>query len=406
MRFAGDRQVARIVTRDLNEQAVVRAALVELTRGVQEPGSVAERGRQPQMVPKARANGLKERSVLACPVEVRHEGHVVSRPRLAEEPTEITLNRLRRMPALPVELNPVQLEQRSVIRKPALGAELRQQPVGVVLALLHVRLVESVDAEQRARGRGRHFPAEKFLAKVQFVRQFDPDHRVSGAFERAQSRLDRAGLRAVVAVRLELQVDKQPVFSVACRLPQLFAGDGHETLAFLPGALGDELLRPVAESLDFRRRDERDLVPPGARRLRHDDAELHPGIIFGRHAAGAGVDHALRPFQQGANVDALERGRNNAEIRERRIPAPDVRLAVNDRAKLVLPRQLFERSPGIGDGDKIFARPVALELLNAVVEVFEEGQALGGAARFARDQEERSRWIDRLLQPRNTFRDG
>src|SRR5439155_27207245 len=114
----------------------------------------------------------------------------------------------------------------------------------------------------------------------------------------------------------------------------------------------------------------------------------------------------LRPFEQRSNVDALECSRNNAEIRERRISAPNVGLAVDDGAELVLPGQLFERSPGIGDGDKVFAGPVALQLANAVVEVFEEGQALGGARRLARDQEERSRQIDRFLEPRNTFRDG
>ena len=229
---------------------------------------------------------------------------------------------------------------------------------------------------------------------------------MSSAFQGTQFGLDLARLRAVVPVGLKFEVDKQPIVSVARRSSQSFTSYRHQSLPFLAGALGDELLRPVSKGFDLLGRHERHLVPAGARRLRQDDAQLHAGIVLGRHAAGAGVDHALGSLEQSAHVHTLQRGRDHAEVRQGRVAAADIRLAVNDSAELVLARQLFERRSGIGDGHKVLPGAVALQLANTLVEVFEKGQTLGGASRLAGDQKQRARGIDRLLQPHDAGRYG
>ncbi len=48
--FVGDRKVGRVIRGELHEQAPTRVAFVQLSRGVKEPGSVPDRGRQPVLV--------------------------------------------------------------------------------------------------------------------------------------------------------------------------------------------------------------------------------------------------------------------------------------------------------------------------------------------------------------------
>src|SRR5436309_1102337 len=71
----------------------------------------------------------------------------------------------------------------------------------------------------------------------------------------------------------------------------------HDALALLACALRDELLDPVAEGRDLRRRDERDLVATLRREAAHHRAEPHTRIALDRHRVGAGVPHLHGPLQ-------------------------------------------------------------------------------------------------------------
>src|SRR5919199_998152 len=77
-----------------------------------------------------------------------------------------------------------------LLPQPAFAREGFEQLLGRVLRLLHVRLVERVDAETPAgEGRG-DLPEEELFAEVVGVRERAVDYGVACGFERLELRLD------------------------------------------------------------------------------------------------------------------------------------------------------------------------------------------------------------------------
>ena len=68
-----------------------------------------------------------------------------------------------------------------------LRLELFEQPLRVVLRLLHVRLIERVDAEERAGDGGGELPGEENLAEVERVFEHEIDDRMAGVGELASA---------------------------------------------------------------------------------------------------------------------------------------------------------------------------------------------------------------------------
>ena len=71
------------------------------------------------------------------------------------------------------------------------------QRARLVLARLDIRLVERVDADDRAGDRGGDLPAEEFLADVPDVLHADPRDRMAGPLQRRH----RLALRRIDAAR-------------------------------------------------------------------------------------------------------------------------------------------------------------------------------------------------------------
>ncbi len=67
-----------------------------------------------------------------------------------------------------------------------------EQSLRLVLRLLHVRLVERIDAEPPAGDRRRDLPQEELFAEVVCVVERAVDDRVPGGFERLELRLGLA----------------------------------------------------------------------------------------------------------------------------------------------------------------------------------------------------------------------
>ena len=178
--------------------------------------------------------------------------------------------------------------------------------------------------------------------------QREPHDRMARRLKRRRRRRPASASNAVVGA----QVDEEAVVAVDLRRAQRLAVHGQDALALFAGALGEQLLQPGAEGGDRRRGDERQLVAllvgqraQDRRRARRRDSRAR------RHSARTPAP-SLGAVEQRAEVDADERRRHQAEVRERRVAAADVRRVAEDRAEVRVVRQLLERRAGVGDGDE------------------------------------------------------
>jgi hypothetical protein len=132
----GYRQLRLRFVHDLDEDAAVRAALVELAGGVEVAGAEADRCGHAEAVAEGDARGLERGGVRGVAIEVGRDGDVVAGDDRREDVVE----------AADLELR---------------AAAAGEDAGGGVLGLLDVRLVERVDVEDVAGdGRG-EFPAEE-----------------------------------------------------------------------------------------------------------------------------------------------------------------------------------------------------------------------------------------------------
>src|SRR5205085_185096 len=86
----------------------------------------------------------------------------------------------------------------------------------------------------------------------QWVIEFQRHHGVPGFAQGP----DPCGI-AVVAVG-EGEPDEEPVVAIDLGWSQRFVGNRHQPLPFFAGALRDQLLRPEAKTVQWRRREEKD----------------------------------------------------------------------------------------------------------------------------------------------------
>src|SRR5688572_19766230 len=121
-------------------------------------------------------------------------------------------------------------------------------------------------------------------------------------------------------------------------------------------------------------------------------------VVFGGNVMHAGVKRALGPIKQRLEVEALQRGWNHPEEGERRVAPTDVRRVKEYPAEAVTFGHLLHQRSGIGYGDEILARTIALYLPDPVKEIFVEHQRLGCSPGLAGDDEHRMRKIDALFK--------
>ena len=230
----------------------------------------------------------------------------------------------------------------------------------VVFRFLNVRLIEGIDAEKSARDCGGEFPCEKDLAEVEGIREDLIDDGMAGIgkfFETAN-----------VIRSAQPHGDEQAILAVIANVEQWLARDGQDAFAFLAGALRDELLDPQPERVERPRRDERELV---ASRLRHRSdhrAELRRRIFFDRGDL-RDVRGVIGAIEKRDDVDAAQRRRHHAEIRERGVAAADVGHVDEDLAELVALRVALQLRVGVGDRDEVLAGAIALHRLHAIVKI-------------------------------------
>ena len=135
------------------------------------------------------------------------------------------------------------------------------------------------------------------------------------------------------------------------------------------GAFRDQLLHPVAEGAECRRKEERSLCRgrrfAASARIAPSD---RPGFSLALRQAGSRVHHALRSLQECADVNARQRGGNHAEIGQGGVSSADIRRSRENPAEFLFASQLLRGRPRIRDGDEIFAGALAFQFVRGARE--------------------------------------
>ena len=170
---------------------------------------------------------------------------------------------------------------------------------------------------------------------------------------------------------------------------------GTMPLPSLPGAFGDELLDPEAETRDFRRCRQRKLVPSFQRQRTQRGAEPAAGVVPHARACLAAGGHLGDAVQQLPAVHAAERGGHEPEERADRVPPTEVRRVLEYAPEPLRGAALRERCAGVRDCDEMPSGPLrAHGTLHDVPKVLVERVRFYGAAGLRRDDEQRTRRVD------------
>src|SRR5581483_11458714 len=276
-----DLQLLPVVLDHLEVEAGVGPALVELPGRVEVAGPEAPGHDAPGRRARAAGRGAQRGLVRRRGLDEGLEADVAAGPGRREE----------------------LLRRGDVLELGVPGGEHLARPV---LRRLHVRLVERVDREHRARDRRRELPAEELLAE-----------------------LVRVGQAYLVTL---------PVGPVG-RLPR----GRHEPPSLLARRLGEQLLDPEAEPVHVLEADLVAALPPA---LPEREPELEAGVAL---VAAAGLGQLERAVEQPHEVDAEERRRHEPEERERGVAAADRRLPGEGRAEAAVAGDSLELRARVGD---------------------------------------------------------
>ena len=145
-------------------------------------------------------------------------------------------------------------------------------------------------------------------AEVVRIVQREGYHRVAGTGESVEARG-----AAVIGIAGEGEFDEDSIVVVNAGIAQRLAVDGHDALAFLAGALGDELFDPGADGPEGGRGDEGELVAAGAgeRTQSHTYGDGWVGVDGG--VGGGGLTGGDGAVEQRLKVDAGEGGGDESE---------------------------------------------------------------------------------------------
>ena len=211
-RLAGDGQVDADLVDDLDEDAAIGAALVELAGGVEKAGAEAERRRDAVAVAQLQPRGLESGRVRRGAGQVGLDREIVALVDAGEEGGEVVVG----------------------LQRGRVGLEEASRGV---LRLFDVGLVEGVDAEDLAGDGGGELPAEELGAQPVCAGEGDDD----------------GGLGSV----LDAERDEEAVGAVDGGRADGLALDGDDADALFAGRLGDQLFEPGAEGGDLGREEGR-----------------------------------------------------------------------------------------------------------------------------------------------------
>jgi hypothetical protein len=148
------------------------------------------------------------------------------------------------------------------------------------------------------------------------------------------------------------------------------------------------------------------LSRPSRRRDAENRSEHDARVLRRALLRTARSHHLGRAAQQPFDVEALQRRRHHAEVRQRRVPPADAFDAWKDGTECVGACFLLELRSGIGDGDEMLAGLLPHDGASTVPEVRFEDARLERRTGLAGDHVERARWVATFVEGAHLRRIG
>src|SRR4029077_17885469 len=231
-----------------------------------------------------------------------------------------------------IESQPVLAKHRYLFEQVMRLFEVVGQRTRLILARLDIRLVEGINANDRASHGGRYLPAEEFLAYVPDVLHADTRDRMASSLQRRH----RLALQCIL-LSIKLKGGKETVVAIALGCCHRLVCERDQPATVLARAFRQKLFQPSSEIGDSRRRNDRDLVAAEARgRNTHGDTELYARILRRGHIGATGSLHRLRRLEETFDVDTHRRCRHQTELREHGVASADHRYPMEDMRKAKL----------------------------------------------------------------------
>ena len=206
---------------------------------------------------------------------------------------------------------------------------------------------------------------------------------------------------------MQTHVGKYSIVAIDFGRPDQFAVDWNQTGALFARGFGYQLFKPRAKIGNSRRSKDSDLIAPVFLQRAENRSQDRAGILICGHDRRARVYHLFDAIEKLRKIHALHCPWNHPEVGKRRVTSSNARHSEKDVAKTVGFRNFLEVRARVGDRDE--ALPCRFRsdgLLHLVVEILLEDIRLEGAARFARDDEDRFRHVELLRECANLSRVG
>src|SRR5437879_1674215 len=107
--------------------------------------------------------------------------------------------------------------------------------------------------------------------------------------------------------RADADVNELSIIPVDSGCSERLTGDWNYSLAFLAGALGDQLFDPQTKRRDLRRDRQRQFIAAGIRKRAEYRAEPSSRVVLGGNVVHACVQRSVGPIEQSLEVEALQR---------------------------------------------------------------------------------------------------
>src|SRR5437868_4198193 len=188
--LARDRNIGGVIAGDLKKYARVWAALVGLSSRVQKTRPEAEARCHMLRIADCMTNLLQPRLVINIHLDVAEDGKIVSLANASEMNAKVIFQRVlvsQRAGILRIgeQLNSVLFENRFFRGKRAGLFVFAGQLFSFDFAGLNVRLIKSIDADDRPGHGSSNFPAEELLTDIVSVRHCNANDGLPSVFERS-----------------------------------------------------------------------------------------------------------------------------------------------------------------------------------------------------------------------------
>ena len=149
--------------------------------------------------------------------------------------------------------------------------------------------------------------------------------------------------------------DEDAVVAIRCHGGERLTVDGHDADAVLARAFGDQLLDPRPEGRELSVDDKGQLVAPVLREGAHGQAQGQAGVPR-RVGLAAGDDHRPGAQEQLVEVDAEQRARHQAHVRQGGVAATDIGWVEEDFVQVVVMGDRPQAPVRVRDRDHEVAR--------------------------------------------------